>query len=128
MHLLSFQAAIPISMVTSKRLTGARYSVSQYTGATVVAAGIVIAIGPSLAVGSNRYKSEDKMALLKRLLLWCREAGGQQSFAAVPPPHGRGLGLDMWCASRGSFVHLVITQKIFSDNTLGVIFQVPATE
>ncbi|CBJ27236.1 conserved unknown protein [Ectocarpus siliculosus] len=51
--ILLTQAAIPISMVTSKRLTGARYSVSQYTGATVVAAGIVIAIGPSLAVGSS---------------------------------------------------------------------------
>lgn len=40
-------------MVISKRLTGARYSVTQYTGAAVVAAGIVVAIGPSLAVGSG---------------------------------------------------------------------------
>lgn len=40
-------------MVISKRLMGARYLVTQYAGAAVVAAGIVIAIGPSLAVGSG---------------------------------------------------------------------------
>ncbi|CAM9563005.1 unnamed protein product, partial [Hapterophycus canaliculatus] len=51
--ILLSQAAIPISMVISKRLTGARYSMTQYTGAAVVAAGIVVAIGPSLAVGSG---------------------------------------------------------------------------
>ncbi|CAM9327453.1 unnamed protein product [Scytosiphon promiscuus] len=51
--ILLSQAAIPISMVISKRLTGARYSLTQYTGAAVVAAGIVVAIGPSLAVGSG---------------------------------------------------------------------------
>lgn len=40
-------------MVISKRLTGARYAVMQYVGAVVVAAGIVIAIGPSLVVGGG---------------------------------------------------------------------------
>lgn len=49
----SSQAAIPISMFISKHLVGARYSVTQYTGATVVALGIIIAIGPSLAATSG---------------------------------------------------------------------------
>lgn len=40
-------------MVISKRLTGARYAMTQYLGAVVVAAGIVIAIGPSLVVGEG---------------------------------------------------------------------------
>lgn len=45
-------------MGISKRLTGARYSTAQYAGAIVVAAGIIIAIGPSLAVGSGNGAQE----------------------------------------------------------------------
>lgn len=40
-------------MVISKRLLGARYSVMQYAGAAIVASGIIVAIGPSLAVGTS---------------------------------------------------------------------------
>lgn len=52
------QAAIPISMAISKRLLGARYTVTQYAGAAVVASGIIVAIGPSLAVGSGNEGQE----------------------------------------------------------------------
>ncbi|CAM9732854.1 unnamed protein product [Sphacelaria rigidula] len=51
--ILLAQAAIPISMVISKRLLGSRYSVMQYAGAAIVASGIVVAIGPSLAIGTG---------------------------------------------------------------------------
>lgn len=40
-------------MVISKRLLGSRYSVMQYAGAAIVASGIVVAIGPSLAIGTG---------------------------------------------------------------------------
>lgn len=40
-------------MVISKRLLHAQYLLTQYVGAAVVAGGIVIVIGPSLAVGSG---------------------------------------------------------------------------
>lgn len=67
----SSQAAIPISMFISKRLAGARYSMMQYTGATVVALGIVIAIGPSLAVGTGSGGGGEKLIWSLVLVLSC---------------------------------------------------------
>lgn len=59
-------------MFISKRLAGARYSVTQYTGATVVALGIVIAIGPSLAVTSGGSGGgADKLIWSMVLVLSC---------------------------------------------------------
>eukprot|EP00752_Nemacystus_decipiens_P011032 g9801.t1 len=69
--ILLTQAAIPISMFISKRLAGARYSMMQYTGATVVALGILIAIGPSLAVGTGSGGSGEKLIWSLVLVLSC---------------------------------------------------------
>lgn len=66
-----WQAAIPISMVISKRLAGARYSITQYAGAAVVAAGIVIAIGPSLAVGTSSGGEGQELIWSLVLVLSC---------------------------------------------------------
>lgn len=65
------QAAIPISMVISKRLTGARYSITQYIGAVVVASGIVIAIGPSLTAGSGNSTKAQELIWSLVLVLSC---------------------------------------------------------
>ena len=67
---LSLQAAIPISMFISKRLVGARYSMAQFIGATVVALGIVVAIGPSLASGGSG-KGGEKLIWSMVLVLSC---------------------------------------------------------
>lgn len=58
-------------MVISKRLVGARYSITQYAGAAVVAAGIVIAIGPSLAVGTGGSGKGQELAWSLVLVLSC---------------------------------------------------------
>lgn len=58
-------------MVISKRLAGARYSVTQYAGAAVVAAGIIIAIGPSLAVGSGSGGKGKELLWSMVLVLSC---------------------------------------------------------
>lgn len=47
------QAAIPVSMVISKYLLSAKYNKFQYTGALVVAAGIVTVLAPALAGGAS---------------------------------------------------------------------------
>lgn len=67
----SVQAAIPISMVISKRLMGTRYAITQYIGATVVAMGIVVAIGPSLAVGSSKRSEVQELIWSFVLVLSC---------------------------------------------------------
>lgn len=58
-------------MVISKRLAGARYSVTQYAGAAVVAAGIIVAIGPSLAVGSGSGGEGQELLWSLVLVLSC---------------------------------------------------------
>lgn len=70
-HLTVSQAAIPISMVISRRLLGARYMMSQYIGATVVACGIVIAIGPSLAITSGNSTEAQELLWSFVLVLSC---------------------------------------------------------
>lgn len=58
-------------MVISKRLAGATYSVTQYAGAAVVASGIVVAIGPSLAVGSDSGGKGQELLWSMVLVLSC---------------------------------------------------------
>jgi drug/metabolite transporter (DMT)-like permease len=57
MIVLLQQAGIPISMIISRLLLGARYSASQYAGATVVIAGIIVTLIP-LFVGSSEGSSD----------------------------------------------------------------------
>lgn len=51
--ILLLQAAIPVSMVISKYLVKAQYNVYQYTGALIVAGGILIVLAPSLTGGGS---------------------------------------------------------------------------
>ena len=53
MIILMLQAAIPVSMVISRYLVNAQYDRYQYAGALIVAGGILIVLGPSLAGGGN---------------------------------------------------------------------------
>lgn len=51
--ILLLQAAIPISMIISTYLVKAKYNNYQYFGAFIVAGGIMIVLGPSLADGGG---------------------------------------------------------------------------
>eukprot|EP01031_Cornospumella_fuschlensis_P033119 gene33119-40062_t len=51
--ILLLQAAIPVSMIISKYLINAQYNKYQYTGALIVAAGIIIVLAPTLSGGGS---------------------------------------------------------------------------
>ncbi|KAG5184764.1 hypothetical protein JKP88DRAFT_313973 [Tribonema minus] len=59
MIVLLQQAAIPISMVISRMFLGARYSVYQYIGATVVIAGIIVTMIPTFLGGGDAAGGAD---------------------------------------------------------------------
>jgi drug/metabolite transporter (DMT)-like permease len=59
------QAAIPVSMVISKWLLGAKYKLSQYIGAIVVAGGIVLVLLPRLL---EKKKPGDEQG--EHVLMW----------------------------------------------------------
>jgi drug/metabolite transporter (DMT)-like permease len=51
--ILLLQSAIPISMALSSCFLGATYHVTQYVAATIVCAGIILVLAPSLFGGGD---------------------------------------------------------------------------
>jgi drug/metabolite transporter (DMT)-like permease len=50
---LLLQSAIPVSMLITKIFLKTKYSLAQYSGATIVVAGLLVTLGPSLVSGGS---------------------------------------------------------------------------